>query len=79
MTVDDLRPENIEKAVRFVKSHSNWLERYNIALVDQMEELEVINHEYKITTMDFGALVTGVIEYNKISARCIKMLVNPKY
>jgi hypothetical protein len=69
-----LQPARIKRGVAFVKSHSQWLEQNNISLVSQIEELEIINHDYLHTVIDFGAMVTGVIANNKISQKYIRFL-----
>ena len=38
-STEDLKPENVNRAVQFVKSHAAWLEKNNINLVENMEEL----------------------------------------
>jgi hypothetical protein len=47
-STEDLKPENVIRAVQFVKSHAAWLEKNNIPLVENMEELEFINHGFKL-------------------------------
>jgi len=66
-STEDLKPENVRRAVAFVKSHAAWLEKNNISLVSNMEELEFINHSFKVVVMDFGTIVTKIKAENKIT------------
>jgi len=78
-STEDLKPENVRKAVAFVKSHAAWLERNNISLVENMEELEFINHSFKVVVMDFGVVVTKIQEENRITKKYMAHLQNPRY
>jgi len=60
VTANDLKPSRVVKAVTFVKSHSIWLKEMGIELVDELEELQRINHEYKFLVMQFSK-VTAVV------------------
>jgi hypothetical protein len=78
-STEDLKPENVRRAVAFVKSHAAWLERNNINLVENMEELEFINHSFKVVVMDFGVVVTKIQEENRVTKKYMAYLQQPKY
>jgi hypothetical protein len=39
-----------------------FLEKNHIRLVDSMENLEMVNHNYKLSVQDFGVVVTKIQE-----------------
>jgi hypothetical protein len=55
------------------------LEKNNISLVENMEELEFINHDFKQVVQDFGVVVTKISAENAITKKYMTYLQNPKY
>jgi len=55
--VQVLSPERIEKAVNYIRRHQKWLDDHGITTVTEISAFERINHDFKLSAMDFAAIV----------------------
>jgi len=67
-----LKPELIVKAVKFVQRNSAWLAEHNIPLNQNMEILELVNHDFKHTCGDFSVAVIAIHDRNNLSMKWTK-------
>lgn len=55
--VVDLDPKHIKEAAEFVRSNSDWLAKNNINLVENMNELDNLNHLFLKSVMEFSDVI----------------------